>query len=210
MKATFSCLNKPAYLFAHVVVMYYQVRHCQPEEGVPMHRRIEPVCRPHRLVSILMGCLAWGCSAQGATEDPRTIATLPMDLAAAREKWEITDATNSFTVAVVDDAFLGRKVLDIRKNTAKGKKSALSFLIKSKAPVSGSYAVEALVRFPAGSKSKSSLSCGTRGDSTNGAVAYVLEGAMRRKGRARPRGARGGIARTWTNRPNHSGVHPAA
>lgn len=140
-----------------------------------MRRRVYTITLPCRFVIALIGILA-GVLSVGAAEDPRALLTLPMDLASAREKWDITDAADAFPVTLVDDDVLGRKVLEIARNTAKGKKSAQSFVIRSKEPVSGSYVVEALVRFPAGGKAKPVLSCATRSDAVDGAAAYVLEG----------------------------------
>jgi hypothetical protein len=111
------------------------------------------------------------------------LASLPMDPSVALEKWEFTGATNAFSLALVDDEVLGRKVLEI-KGTPDRKLKIRSCSLKSKAPVDGAYVVEAWVRFPQVSVDakgveiprpsiKATLSCGTL--SSSNAPAYVLE-----------------------------------
>ncbi len=109
-----------------------------------------------------------------------------MDPVAAAEVWEVTNAPDSFSLALVDDEILGRKVFEIKKETGKGKKSAAVFSLRSKSPMSGAYVVEAWVRFPQESRDakgvvqaratiKAALACGTLPDATAPAAAYVLD-----------------------------------
>lgn len=115
-----------------------------------------------------------------------SLVSLPLDLAAVRENWTLTEATNVFNLALVEDELLGRKVFEIKRNWA-SKQKYTAFSFKSKTPVSGAYVVEAWVRFPLPELNakgvlqtkpgiKAVLSCGAlSGVASNPPPAYVLQ-----------------------------------
>jgi hypothetical protein len=129
--------------------------------------------------------MAYGVSI-AANADPRVLLSLPAQLAVAGGQWEMTDAPEFFAVKVVNDDLLMRNVLEVTRIpvTRRGAKPPAAFTFTSTVPVSGTYVVEALVRFidePApnargGAALKAALSCETTVVNGANAPAYVLEG----------------------------------
>lgn len=110
---------------------------------------------------------------------------LPMDPEAVRAQWGFIEGTNVYSLELVDDEVLGRKVLEIRR-TANSRQKIKSCAFTSRQKVSGAYVVEAWVRFPeltldykgvvqGRPATKAVLSCGTLTTVSSNAAAYVLE-----------------------------------